>query len=523
MMRKLIWALVVALMLGLGLGAAQAADEDEEYVPIPIALNTQLAGSVPANETVVHYQYKLTGTAPQLVTIQLTTPSYGLLLFDNTTELYADDYYGAAWPHTYTFRNVLSAHTAGRPGVFEFVVERAEDGSAVAANFSVKVTAEPLVLDEVERNDEWPANRANILALGAAPKLGAVTLSTEMRLDEITAFPDEDTWTFSIPEDQAVNIRLKQIDQLLDFYVCQIVPGENPGDADELEYVGNKRQLEMAALHQLRSPVTTTTQMQLAEGDYVLVMLPSGDYPSNGRYELSFTTEKLKVASFSVPKTLKATVGMPFPLNLIRLNDDGVMPELEITTKKSSVLFVDGEEVYAIGAGADTVTIQRMDTGKTYKCAVTVYKNEFSRKKPLGGKARAVYTSTKKLNYGANGALKAEVFVYNKTGKPVSALGDLTLQVSVDMGGYGPLIYQKNIEAVGFAPPLKNGQYKVLKFELPLEDFPYPAGVFDLREGMIQVTLDTNYAVKGMGKAVTRGLRGAEKGAFEAKTAVQQP
>ncbi len=190
-------------------------------------------------------------------------------------------------------------------------------------------------------------------------------------------------------------------------------------------------------------------------------------------------------ADWTMPRALKLSVGQVY--QLVRgVPAENTLPNLVVksSNKKAAAISADGV-LTTKKAGAATITVTGPN-GERMKCKLTVVSNSWSRKKPLYVKNRpGLYTSTNRLYYKGS-ELKAQVFVYNRTGKKLSAATGWTFELY----NGETLIYQRPIDPATYKKPLKHKQYKAFGFSITDAQLPgIAAKSFDLATGQIQAVI----------------------------------
>ncbi len=196
-----------------------------------------------------------------------------------------------------------------------------------------------------------------------------------------------------------------------------------------------------------------------------------------------FSMSSYDESLWTIPKTLRAAAGQAY--QLVRYDTDA-RPQLTVKSSNKKVATIDDAGVLTIKrTGTATITVKDA-TGKIMKCKLTANGNSWSRKKPLYEKGKAgLYSSTKHLYY-KGGALKAEVFVYNRTGKKLTAATGWTFELYSGEA----LIYQRPIDPVTLKKALKHKQYRAYSFSITEAQLPgISAKSFDLATGQVQAVI----------------------------------
>lgn len=163
---------------------------------------------------------------------------------------------------------------------------------------------------------------------------------------------------------------------------------------------------------------------------------------------------------WTIPKALRVSAGQTYQL-VVPIPVGHRLPALKTSSSNPKVAAIDSAGVLtAKKSGTTTVTVQRPD-GSKIKCKLTVAGNSFGRAQPLYQKPRGLYTSTKRLYYG-KGTLKAEVFVYNRTGAKLRGADGWTLELYDGE----TLIAARPLGALTFKSPLKDNACGVYKLTI---------------------------------------------------------
>ncbi len=174
---------------------------------------------------------------------------------------------------------------------------------------------------------------------------------------------------------------------------------------------------------------------RLEPGTYLLsVKAKSGPFKGLGEMHLAvlrIAEGAAQPGEWTMPETLRMSVGQAYHL-VNPAEAGGQLGGFAFKSGNKGVAAVD--EVGVVRgkkAGKATITATAPD-GTVRKSKLTVVANRFTRGKPLIRKEEGVFTSTKRLEYNKKGQLIAEVYVYNRTDKPIHGANEWVFELYED-------------------------------------------------------------------------------------------
>ena len=467
--------------------------------------------------------FMLSGTGPQLVTISVITDKPGTSFFFRK-ELDYGEYRNFSYsqgrrgdaPQEQFCRGVFM------PGTYTYFIGSKPTLGGSTVLYTTSVTAEAYDDSEIEPNEDPVQTLEDGILIA-----GSIAYN-----DDPEDLGDLDCYYLKLDRPCEVELSMKVYDKILG---CDI---SRDGGGFHVFTAGDYLMPS--------SPIVQRNRFSLPAGTYSVNICGYADNDTHGpsiggRYELKARIIGDPNLKISMPKSYKITKGFQYLLRtddpstdtLVKVDKSGFSVPLITAFRfsKSGIAQIntdmDSGSVFlsAKKKGSTTMTIGTLDGTQKIKCAISVVDNAFSRKNPITGSTKKVYTSTRRIYYDRSGNLIVELYILNKTGKTLlPGIDDLMLQITegreifddfVDRTYY-KYVLMKNVEWV-HRKPLKNGKYTTVKYSITPNELPYD---LDLCRGDYQATLDYWYGSKGISrsiksKSIIAPLNGQEKGVKE--------
>lgn len=469
--RKLFWgfALCVGLTL-LVVVAAQAA------TPVDLPTTGNWLDAAVISDGFTQLRLVVSG-APQLVTLEMRADkdNFKLLaaeLWDEPDEDMADSIWGLPSMKKSGSKGAFKQTFCLNPGAYYVVVSRYlfADYGPFSIPFQVRATTKALSGHAL---DPEP-NNSPLEAMPVAPGQAQAGL---------IAIGDEDHYKLVLDQDVKLRLTLKQYRAQMALEMVRLKDGMT--DADIRQYLnlegGYADDPSLTPLDDLarlkgsknaKAPSAKSLNISLSKGTYYLrVSVSYGKTINDGYsfYDLTLQAAGEPVINLIMPKSYKLPLGMSTTIKA------GIKPtyfDVVPVAYASSVPEVAGVDsvtgmVTPVKAGKTTITATTLDGKKRASTTLSVLgadANRFGRAKPLSGKSRGVWTSTKALYYEGE-TLIADVFVYNRAGRNIN--------LNYLYGVEGALVELVDMDADNdnARDPVDASEYAVLKTQ------PLPSGI----------------------------------------------
>lgn len=423
------------------------------------------------------------------------------------------------WPQKHTLSTYL--------GVGEYRISvwaDYYDGRPVTLQYWLKAKATPVPAPAPDVEDPF----------GACP----ISLGQDYQ-DVLGVEEDRRTFRFRLPSDAKVEVSLKGGSREwvgMELFFLDTPNPEDPND-EGMRFLYNQAP---PMVPQQKKPVNTTKAFNIRGGrDYYVSVYRENRWQSAAPFSLQVKSKPWVSPKIKLDKSYTFAQGGRQWINPYGDTNRVHGLEFDWACSPESVAAVSEDgTIECRGVGKATFKVNlKSDPAKTYTATINVVANEFQRAKPLAAKAKAVYVSIKRLKFAANGSAEAELFVFNKSGEPISGIDFRRAEMRfLRQGGYfmhsqiDPAI--KELHA--FPQPLQNGNYTTLTLtfgpEGPMEweqIVPEQTDLTGSGDGLRieDLACYTALTPKGVRAAFPRirVLNGRDRGVYAARQAAEQP